>query len=75
MTETKLYHSVWAVLLILFVVLGPFGLSFLWKSPRFSKLWKAILTVLTLLYTAALLHLTSAAVQKSVQFFGALPLR
>ena len=43
------YRPVW-VLLLLFVVLGPFGLPYLWKSPRFSRGMKVALTVLLVAY-------------------------
>ena len=44
------YRPVW-VLVLLFVVLGPFGLPFLWKSSRFSRRLKIVLTVLVIAYT------------------------
>ena len=37
-----------AVLLLLFVILGPLALRVLWKSSRFSPAWKTVLTVLAL---------------------------
>jgi hypothetical protein len=43
------YRPVW-VLLLLFVVLGPFALPYLWKSPRFSRGMKVVLTVLVVAY-------------------------
>jgi hypothetical protein len=43
------YRPVW-VPLLLFVVLGPFGLPYLWKSPRFSRAMKVTLTVLLVAY-------------------------
>ena len=43
------YRPVW-VLLLLFVVLGPFGLPYLWKSPSFSRGMKVVLTVLLVAY-------------------------
>ena len=49
--QPKWYHSVWFVLLMLFVVLGPFGLPFLWNSPRFPRWVKIVLTGVALLYT------------------------
>ena len=67
MPENKWYHSRWMVLLMLFVVLGPFGLPLLWKSPHFSKRWKQILTVLTLIYTALVLRMLASAVQTSLR--------
>ncbi len=49
--RSRWYHGVWFVLLMLFVVLGPFGLPWLWKSPRFARAIKIALTILVLLYT------------------------
>ena len=46
------YRPVW-VLLLLFVVLGPFGLPYLWKSPSFSRGMKVVLTVLLVAYMGA----------------------
>lgn len=40
------------VLILLFVVLGPVALPLLWQSPRFSPLWKVILTILVVIQTA-----------------------
>ena len=53
--QSRWYHSVWFVLLMLFVVLGPFGLPLLWKSPRFSRAIKIGLAVLVVVYTAWIL--------------------
>jgi hypothetical protein len=39
------------VLVMLFLVLGPFGLPFLYKSPAFTKGQKAVWTAAVLLYT------------------------
>jgi hypothetical protein len=44
------YRPVW-VLVLLFVVLGPLALPFLWRSPRFSSPLKVVLTLLVLAYT------------------------
>ncbi len=45
-STTRWYHRMPFVLLLLFVVMGPFALPFLWKSPAFSKTAKIILTAL-----------------------------
>ena len=45
------YRPVW-VLLLLFVVLGPLGLPYLWKSPAFSRSSKVVLTGLVVAYMA-----------------------
>lgn len=37
------------VLALLFVLLGPVALGVLWKSPRFTRRWKVLLTLLVLL--------------------------
>jgi hypothetical protein len=47
------YRPVW-VLVLLFLVLGPLGLPFLWKSPRFSRGLQIALTVCVLAYTGLL---------------------
>ena len=72
--ETKWYHGRLTVLLMLFFVLGPFGLPLLWKSPRFSKLWKQILTALTLIYTALVLRMFVSAVTTSLRTLSSLGL-
>jgi len=44
------YRPVW-VLVLLFLVLGPLALPYLWRSPGFSRRLKVILTVLIIAYT------------------------
>ena len=44
------YRPVWVVIL-LFLVLGPLGLPYLWRSPGFSRRLKVVLTVLVIAYT------------------------
>ena len=41
---TKWYYSIPAVLIALFLLLGPFAFPLLWKSPRFNLTWKILLT-------------------------------
>jgi hypothetical protein len=43
------------VVLLLFLVLGPFGLPLLYRSPKFSKTSKIILTVVVMIYTSYLI--------------------
>ena len=74
MPEAKWYHSRWMVVLMLFVVLGPVGLPLLWKSPHFTKRWKQILTVLTLIYTALLLQMFVAAGRTSLRTLSSMGL-
>jgi hypothetical protein len=50
--EVKWYYRPAWVLVMLFVVLGPLGLPYLWKSPKFSRGMKTVLTVLLVAYMA-----------------------
>ena len=67
MPEPKWYHNKVLVVLMLFLVLGPFGLPLLWKNPLFSKRWKWILTVLILVYTALVFKMFISAVTTSLR--------
>jgi len=51
------YRPGWVVVL-LFLVLGPLALPFLWKSPRFSRSLKLVFTVLVIVYMALLVDET-----------------
>ena len=42
------WDSPWLVLVLLFLVLGPFALPMLWRSRRFTPLWKMVLTLMVL---------------------------
>ena len=53
--KTKWYLRPISVVLLLFFVLGPFGLPLLYKSPAFSKTLKIILTIVVILYTSYLI--------------------
>jgi hypothetical protein len=44
------YHRPFWVIVMLFVVVGPFGLPLLWKSPQFSRAAKVVLTVAMIAY-------------------------
>ena len=56
--KPKWYYNVWFVLVMLFFVLGPFGLPLVWKNPRFSRGVKLALTGVMTLYTLLLVDLT-----------------
>ena len=60
------YHRPWAVVLLLFVVLGPIGLPLLWRSPSFTRGWKIVLTLAVVVYTVLLLRSTIVAVQMAL---------
>ena len=53
--RVKWYLRPISVVLLLFFVLGPFGLPLLYKSPQFSKTLKIILTIAVILYTSYLI--------------------
>jgi GNAT superfamily N-acetyltransferase len=53
--KTKWYLRPISVVLLLFFVLGPFGLPLLYKSPKFGRASKVILTVVVIIYTSYLL--------------------
>ena len=57
------YHRPIPVLILLFFVLGPLGLPYLWRSPRFTRALKVLLTVAVLAYTGLLVGETIRIVQ------------
>jgi len=56
--KIKWYLRPVIVILLLFFVLGPLGLPLLYKSPKFSKTLKAILTIIVIFYTCYLIFAT-----------------
>jgi len=53
--KVKWYLKPISVILALFFVLGPFGLPLLYKTPKFSKKVKIILTIAVIIYTSYLI--------------------
>jgi len=53
--KVKWYLRPMGVVLLLFFVLGPFGLPLLYKSPEFSRKLKIVLTIVVILYTSYLI--------------------
>jgi hypothetical protein len=53
----------------LFFVLGPFALPLLYRSPRFTKGWKIILTIASISFTA---YLVFVALRISRELFSSL---
>jgi hypothetical protein len=51
----KWYLRPIGVVLLLFFVLGPFGLPLLYKSPKFNRKLKIVLTVVVIIYTTYLI--------------------
>lgn len=61
--SVRWYYRPWIVVLLLFFVLGPFGLPLVYKSPKLNKIWKVILTVVMIFYTIYLIDATVKAVE------------
>jgi hypothetical protein len=53
--KVKWYLNPISVVLLLFFVLGPLGLPLLYRSPKFSKTFKIILTIVVIGYTSYLI--------------------
>jgi hypothetical protein len=53
--KIKWYYRPIPVLVLLFIVIGPFALPLLYKSPHFSKCWKVLLTILVVIFTGYLI--------------------
>ena len=53
--KIKWYLRPIGVVVLLFFVLGPVGLPLLYKSPKFSKASKVMLTIVVILYTSYLI--------------------
>ena len=71
--KTPWYYRPWVVVLLLFFVLGPFGLPLVFKNPSFRRGTKVFLTLATLLYTAYLVWATVKIIQSLSGLFS--PLR
>ena len=56
--KVKWYLRPVSVVLSLFFVLGPFGLPLLYKSSRFSRTSKIILTIAVVIYTSCLIFIS-----------------
>ena len=57
------YYRPWIVILLLIFVLGPFGLPLVYKSPKFNKVAKVILTLAMAIYTIYLVDVTLKTLQ------------
>ena len=65
--KVKWYLRPMSVFLLLFFVLGPFGLPLLYKSPTISKTLKIILTIVVIIYT---FYLIFASLEIARQLYG-----
>ena len=67
------YHSIWFVVLMLFVVMGPLAFPLLWKSPRFSLAAKITLTAAVSALTVWILGASVDIVTKMINELQAIP--
>jgi hypothetical protein len=58
--KIKWYLRPIIVIILLFFVLGPFALPLLYKSPKFTKTLKIVLTIVVIVYT---LYLVFASIE------------
>lgn len=65
--EVKWYYKPINVILLLIFVTGPFGLPLVYKSPKFNKVSKILLTLLMIPYTWYLVILTKKTVEQTKQ--------
>ena len=65
--KVKWYLRPMGVVLLLFFVLGPFGLPLLYKSPNFSKTSKIVLTIAVIIYTS---YLIFASLEIGIQLYS-----
>ena len=56
--KVRWYLQPIGIILLLFFVLGPFALPLLYRSPRFTKGWKIVLTIATISFTVYLLFVS-----------------
>lgn len=54
-SEAFYYHPVW-ILLLAFLVLGPFALGLVWRSRRMDRPTKIVLATVILVYSAVSLY-------------------
>lgn len=66
----KWYYQPWTVVLLLFFVLGPFGLPLLWRSPAFSRSMKIALAVAVIACTVLLVDGVLAAIRAVMEQMG-----
>jgi len=62
--KVRWYLRPLGVVLLLFFVLGPLGLPFFYKSPKFSKKLKILLTIAVMIYTAYLISVSMEIARK-----------
>lgn len=65
--SVRWYYKPWMVVCMLFLVLGPFGLPLLYRSPGFTRLWRIVLTAAMIPYTWFLTVATVKACRQAMR--------
>ena len=68
--KVKWYLRPTSVILSLFFVLGPFGLPLLFKSPKFSRKVKILLTIAVIIYTSYFIFVSLEIARQLYQRMG-----
>jgi hypothetical protein len=64
--QPGIWESPWLILPLLFLVLGPLAFPLLWRSRRFTLLWKCVLTVLVTAMTVFFAWYTWVAIEQTL---------
>lgn len=64
---SRWHQNIWLVLLLLFFVVGPFGLPLVWNNPRLSRPVKTVLTGVMVVYTVVLVQMIIRIYQSVTQ--------
>jgi hypothetical protein len=64
--QPAVWESPWVVLPLLLFVLGPLAFPFLWRSRRFTFVWKCILTLLVTGATVLVVWMTWVAMERTL---------
>jgi len=67
--EAWYYHPVW-ILVLAFLVLGPFALILVWKSRRTGTIGKTLLAVVILVYTGYCAYYIYRITALEMEFFN-----
>lgn len=58
-----------SIIIIAFLCVGPFALPMVWLNPRFSRVMKALITVVALVLTYYLVVLLEHSLKNIVEYY------
>ena len=64
------YYRPWAVIALIFFLLGPLGLPLVFKSPFFSRRYKILVTALTIVFFTGLTLVSIESIQAVIRAYG-----